>query len=319
MCNNPRYYPSIVNPLTGLMYPVPCHRCSGCRIDRRTMWEARISSEEIKGRNAFVTLTYDDYHVRYNEGSVYPTLRQDDLCKFIDSLRHKVNSLESLPPFNRRDWKYVSVGEYGGRNTHRPHFHILFLGLDFSDFGKLIDKTWKHGLVDVGPIKRGGIRYVLKYMDKQQYGEYAHRLFTDKGIEIPKMSFSPGIGKDFFLSQIDNINKYGSAKIGSRLVPVPSYWKNKLFNFCDKYIYERAEHSSEYVKQMDEQCRAMGYDSYSDYLRGARRILELSYERRSLKAHELTDNLSDSLPSRRLPPESDLLLNYCGSPLDRRF
>lgn len=310
MCNNPRFYSNIKNPMTGELYPVPCHRCAGCRIDRRVMWEARISAEEIKGRNAFLTLTYDDYHVPYNAGCVRPTLRQADVSNFIDCLRHKTNKIKEFPYLSRRDWKFVSVGEYGDNNTRRPHYHLLLLGLDFHDFSKLIEKTWKKGLVDIGPIRRGGIRYVLKYMDKQQYGEYAHRLFTDNGIEIPKMSFSPGIGKDFFISQIENINKYGSAKIGQRLVPVPSYWKNKLFNFCDKNIYERMEHSNEYVRQMDSQCRSMGYDSYSDFLRANRRNLELSYEKKSLKQHILTDNLSDHLPTSRLPPEADLILNY---------
>lgn len=316
MCNMPQFFPNVVNPWTGQLYPVPCHHCKGCRIDRRTMWTQRIMSEYVKFRCAFVTFTYDDYHLRYNPGAVYPTLRADDFSKYIDVIRHKINTFSSMPPFCSRKWKYVAVGEYGEKTKYRrPHYHALFLGLDWLYFKDFFKKSWKHGMVDVGPIMRGGIQYVLKYMDKQVNGPLAHSLFTDFGREIPTFMFSPGIGKDWFLSQLSNINKYGMAKVGQRLIPIPSYWKNKLFNYCETNIYDIQKRNSERIQELDSQFRSLGYDSYDSYLRSARKFMERRYEILDRRNHIPSENFSDMISSSRLPPFSELVLNYRSFPI----
>lgn len=76
---------------------IPCGNCLACRLDKQLLWTARCHSEEIKGRNAFVTFTYDDLHIRHNEGALLPTLRRDDLHKYIDNIRHKINKMPVLP------------------------------------------------------------------------------------------------------------------------------------------------------------------------------------------------------------------------------
>lgn len=309
MCNNVKFYDNIYQYGTRKLYPVPCHFCEGCRIDRRSLWERRITSEFVKYRSAFVTLTYDDFHLPWNRGSALPTVRMKDVSKWLDNFRHQVRKIPVLPRFSTYDFKVVFVSEYGSA-TKRPHYHGLILGLDWLYFKDLIRKTWHNGLVDVGPIRRGGIRYILKYMDKSPVGQYALSEFFDVGLESPRFLFSPGIGKDFFLSQIDNICEYGCAKIGSRLVPIPSYWKNKLFNYCDKNIYKMRSHQNEYVNQMNVQARSMGFDSYDSMLRVFRRNLEISYEKRKLKAHEPVMFLSASLSTFPLPPGSELVLDY---------
>lgn len=311
MCRFPNFFDNISNPYTGKLYPVPCHHCQGCRIDRRLLWDRRITSEYVKYRCAFVTFTYDEYHVNYNKGSVYPTIRNSDFSKFIDSLRHNIKyHYDSLPEFNTFDWKFVACSEYGDSHTQRPHFHALFLGLDWKEFNGLFKHYWKNGIVDVGPILAGGINYVLKYMDKQVNGPLLHELYTDFGREAPKMLFSPGIGKDFFISQIDNINKYGSAKIGSRLVPIPSYWKNKLFNFCDINIYNIQKQNRDRLDELDSVSRSYGYDSYDSFLRETRKNLERASELVLRRDKVPFVPLSDMIPSRQVPPLADLLLNY---------
>lgn len=286
MCNNPMYFDRIYDPYTGKKYPIPCHHCEGCRIDRRTMWERRITSEYVKYRCAFVTLTYNDYFLPYNEGSTFPTLKFKDLQRYLDNLRHTIKKLPEemfQNGLSTKKYKTVAVGEYGEKGN-RPHWHILFLGLDWKQFKKQIVEAWREqGIVDVGPIRAGGIRYVLKYMDKQQFGNYRHAQYTDWGREIPKMSFSKGIGKDFFISQIDNINKYGMAKVGNRLIPIPSYWKNRLMNFCEENIFGQREIHNKYAKQLEVDAKALGYDSYDAYLRQARKLLEQAAEKRKLR------------------------------------
>lgn len=314
MCNNPRYFKNIYNPKNGKLYPVPCRHCSGCRIDRRKLWEMRITSEFVKYRCAFVTFTYDDYHLPYNAGSFFPTVRNDDFCRFIDRLRHYTNKI-NMPEFCTNQWKFVACSEYGSK-TKRPHFHAIFLGLDWLYFKSLFERFWHNGLVDVGPVFAGGIRYVLKYMDKQQYGEYAHKQYTDYGLEIPRMFFSKGIGKDFLISQKDNINNLGFAKIGNRFVPVPSYWKNKLTVWNEDIIDKRQKISDSYVSFMNRQAVSLGYPSYEDLIQEQRKAIELANERKSLNQHLPIERFSDDI----LPlhnPFSDLQLNYTSSVLTK--
>lgn len=311
MCNNPKYFKNIYAYGTKKLYPVPCHGCEGCRIDRRTLWERRITSEYVKYRCAFVTLTYNDYYLPFNPGALLPSARINDVRRFLDRLRHEVRSLpdKGFPDFCTKDFKVVFVSEYGS-DKMRPHYHGLILGLDWLYFKKMIEKQWYLGLTDVGPIRSGGIRYILKYMDSLPNGEYALNQFYDVGLEVPQFIFSRGIGKDFFISQVDNINKYGVAKVGNRFIPIPSYWKNKLFNYCDKNIYSMREHQNDYVRQMNEQVYALGYDSYDSFLRQARKALEISYEKRLLKKHEPTAFLSRFINNKVLPAGSELVLDY---------
>ncbi len=318
MCHFPKYFDNIRNPWTGELYPVPCHHCQGCRIDRRVMWDRRITSEFVKLRSAFVTFTYDEYHVNYNPGSVYPTVRNSDFGRFVDSLRHNIRyHYDSLPEFNTFDWKFVACSEYGDSHTQRPHFHALFLGLDWKEFNGLFKHYWKNGIVDVGPILSGGINYVLKYMDKQVNGPMAHELYTDFGRDIPKMMFSPGIGKDWFISQVPNMNKYGCAKVGQRLIPIPSYWKNKLFNYCDENIYRIEKQKADRLLELDSQARSFGYDSYDSFLRDTRRNMEKASENKLRRDKIPFIPLSDMIPDKRLPPLSELFLNYRPSVLQK--
>lgn len=309
MCNNPKFFNNIHEYGTGKLYPVPCHCCLGCRIDRRLLWEYRCTSEFVKYRSAFVTLTYDEYHLPFNKGSRLPTIRHSDFHKFIDRLRHYVNSIPEMPKACTKDFKFVACSEYG-TNKFRPHFHVLFFGLDWLYFKKIFIEKWQNGIVDVGPILSGGIRYILKYMDSQLLGEYALNKYFDVGVDIPKMYFSRGIGKDFFISQIENINEYGCAKIGNRLIPIPSYWKNKLFHYCDKNIYARKKHYNNFVRQMDSQFRSLGFDSYEDYLRYSRKALEMSYERKNMQKHIPNSFVSRDISDRRLNPATRINLDY---------
>lgn len=311
MCNSPRYFDTIREFGTGKKIPIPCHCCEGCRIDRRTLWEWRATTEFVKYRSAFVTLTYDEYHLPFNAGSKLPTVRHKDLTDFLDRLKHRVKLIpdNGFPELCTKEYKHIFISEYGS-GTMRPHYHGLFFGLDWLHFKNLINECWYGGLVDVKPIKRGGIRYILKYMDTAQTGEFAHRKYTDLGLEIPKFSFSRGIGKEFFISQIENINKYGCAKVGNRYIPIPSYWKNKLFNFTDKNIYAHREFRNKYTQEQDRHYRSLGYNSYADFLQQTRKAIEKSYEKQLLKQHEPISNFSDFISDRKLPPESSLLLDY---------
>lgn len=311
MCNNVRFYNDIYDPLTGKLYPVPCHHCEGCRIDRLALWERRASYEFIQGHAAFVTLTYDDYHLHWNKGSVYPTICDSDFVKFRDNLRYRLSLIpdEEFPELCRRNFSYVACSEYGS-DRERPHLHVALFGIDFKSMYGLIQSSWQNGISDIGPIMRGGIRYILDYINQQEYGEVKNIHYFDHGRANPKMYFSRGLGKGWFLSQYDNIQQYGCAKIGNRFVPVDSYWKNKLLRFNYETLDKIRSHQDSYQKQMDRFAQSLGYACYDHYLKGARRALEYSFEKQRLKKKKPCNFISHSLPEVKYNPFATLMLDY---------
>ena len=92
-CPRPQFYRDIVD-YRGNRVPIPCGHCLSCRIDKRILWEQRLKAEYCANSSSFVTLTYDDNHLRYsNANNFYPTTDFNQLHRFVDTLRHKVRSL----------------------------------------------------------------------------------------------------------------------------------------------------------------------------------------------------------------------------------
>lgn len=305
MCNCPRYFPDIKDPFTGRLYPVPCHVCQGCRIDRISMWFNRCSYEYIQQPCCFVTLTYSDYFVKYKKGSLLPTICHEDWSKFVQTLKRRFSAID---PELYRGIRFVACSEYGDK-TQRPHFHGILFGIHPS-FVDVVKSSWPFGLVDVGAVRKGGIRYVLKYMSKMQVGERNKAEFFDLHREAPHMYFSNGLGSGYFVAHAGEIARYGAIKIGNRFVPVPPYWKNKLFSFTLDNILEVRRRCDEYQNSMDSQARALGFDCYDTYLRTARKVLESVYEQKSLKSGYGHTSFSRFIPDIKLPSDSFIFLDF---------
>lgn len=305
MCNNVQFYDGKYDYFTGRLLPLPCNFCKGCRIDRRSLWEKRLTSEYVSQRCAFVCFTYDDYHLTWKKGASRPSVNKEQLHKFFDNFRHKIKTISELPPHCYYSYKVFAVAEYGEKNL-RPHYHALFFGLDWLYFKKLFQDYWQFGNVDVGPIMKGGLRYPLKYMDKEQFGLYKDILYTDVGVEPTFSMKSPGIGSEFFVAHADDISKYGCLKLGSRFVPCPSYWKNKLINFNYAQIKQAYDMKKEYRNAIQSYAQSVGFASYDDYLRQSRYALECNYEAQSRKRHEAFFPISSKLPRVRLNPMHEL-------------
>lgn len=321
MCNNPWFDDNRYNPLTGKKVPLPCGKCQGCRIDYMLRWSRRLSYEYVSAPSAFVTFTYDDNHLRYNKGSLYPTVRLDDFSKYIESIRNKLRYMHivkrvPVPVNNNINFKYFCTSEYSPE-LNRPHYHCLFFGLDFQAYRNFFKSTWKMGsIVDVRPILRGGIRYCLKYIEKKQFSDDCEREYFDKGRDKPFMSCSPSIGSSFFISQIPNINKYGMLKIGNRFVTLEPYWKNKLFNFCDKNVYRVQAFRDNRVQDMDAYARSIGYSCYDNYMIDLRKQYELAFESSATKNHEPIRRISSQFSTVKHLPQDFLLLNTSSVWLD---
>lgn len=255
MCNNP-VFKRIKGHLKDYTIKRPCGGCLGCRFDNLMLWTARNNFEWVRSRSAFVTFTYDDNHLFFKDNFVYPSIDKMAIHKYIDNLRHKIKV-----PFS-----YYGCSEYGGM-FKRPHYHILFYGLDFFDNRKLFESTWKNGYIKSLPVLRGGVRYVCDYVTEHLTGDLAIKEFDEQGLERPYMSNSKGLGSDLFLAHAEEIADTGNLKLGSRVVPVPVYYRNLCMDFSIKNISNKIENILfKYHHSLDKARRA-GFSSLDDYVR----------------------------------------------------
>lgn len=216
----------------------PCGRCLACRIQRREDWSLRMIHELTYWKKAmFVTLTYDDEHLPVN-GS----LSSYDLRCFFKRLR------KSAVRFYGDSFrlKYFACGEYGPR-THRPHYHAIIFGLDYSDPVDidLVKSSWckcapymwhprkQHGRIRraIAPVVDKCIRYVAGYVFKKavdnsvdEWLKYASECAHVR-LEPIFQRQSQGIGKRYAFDNVDYLSKYGHCK-GNR--PIPRYYRKLL-------------------------------------------------------------------------------------------
>lgn len=172
-------------PVTGDLVcyiPLPCGSCIGCREDKARAWSARMMAElSVTSKPSyFVTLTYDDAHL-----PACRLLNKPDLQLFHKRLR------KAFGPF-----RFFACGEYG-ENTHRPHYHVVYFGLEIRDLSLVhrgakysyydsstLRGLWGMGDITIGDVSPSSCSYVAGYVTK--------KLGDDDSFLI--MSRRPGIG-----------------------------------------------------------------------------------------------------------------------------
>lgn len=206
-------------------YYVPCGKCLECMKAKRTFLKDVCDYEYNKyGCGSFTTLTYDDENVPIDYDTERAILNYKDIQDFNKRLR--IN-LSRKYGFNVK-YSFIAVGEYGSENE-RSHYHILFFGLDWANHDKIITESWNKGIVTNMPIKRGGVSYVLKYMDKDRIRNNKH--YNENKDLRPFLKHSVGIAKDFIEAHYEEIIKYHGMYTldhGQTLKPIPIYYMNKL-------------------------------------------------------------------------------------------
>lgn len=175
---------------------VPCGSCLGCRMDHAKEWKVRCCLEAFKyppGQVHFVTLTYDDDHLKSQcvteEGSL--ALNKRDLQIFLKRLRSRCGN----------KIRYLACGEYG-EEFHRPHYHLIIFGNAFPDKfciglnvwkSAILSDAWQYGLTDLAEAVPNTIAYVAGYVEKKQddpdWFSYPVKPFL-------LMSRRPGLGYD---------------------------------------------------------------------------------------------------------------------------
>lgn len=200
-------------------YSVPCGKCIECRRAQAREWSNRLMCEIQDHDSAyFVTLTYDDSHIRVSKyfdpstGEIdwNPTLDKRDIQLFFKRLRRA---------FPDDKIRYYIAGEYGP-STHRPHYHAIIFGLHLSDlvpFGRSetgnqyyisqsLSDIWSLGFVSAEPATEGCCMYTASYVTSK-LGKDPDEDFLSKGI-IPPFSLSsrrPGIGVKYLMEHKDQI------------------------------------------------------------------------------------------------------------------
>lgn len=250
-----RYWRKPILDVLGRSVKIPCQTCASCRADKIAHWSVRLEFEALDKPSAFVTLTCDDYHLEYNEGFYEPTLKRSVFHKFIDKLHHVCDD----------KFTYFGCGEYGDRKG-RPHYHLVIFGLDWIKYFHIIPKYWKKGKCDVGPLLSGGCRYVLKYMEKQQFNrEFNDSVYYDNGLDIPFVSMSPGIGSSVYLAHYAELLRNAPLIFGSRSVIAPAYWRRKYLHLSEDTVRNSIAVKLAYVRSIQDKARRMNM-TVSDYI-----------------------------------------------------
>lgn len=225
------------------VYKVPCHSCDECLLERAKSKAQQLIIENYDRKDPsgswFLTLTYDDAHMPYNEVydkkgnliSVEESLppknpklyehkadRQKCIKTFIDNLAYHAKTKYADEKIM---WFYC--GEYGG-TTKRPHFHMIELGLHIpitelkfyqQRDGYILyewiegEKIWKNGYVIVGQFTAETAAYVAGYVLKKQSKKKQNWIYEQQG-KIPEytgQSRYPAIGSHYYEKHKDEIYK----------------------------------------------------------------------------------------------------------------
>lgn len=248
---------------------VPCGRCMPCRINKTQAWVVRLELEKmVQEKTCFVTLTYDDSHLPKDKG-----LHKKDLQLFFKRLRKYGLKFRyyAVGEYGEQEQKYYSddekiLVELGKINPHgRPHYHILFFGIDFNepDNFRLLQKAWLNCSSDyfsihqkklIGSVQSSSIRYVCDYMQKKQYGLNSTKEYFN--IQAPFSLCSQKLGLAGFEKDLDIYKEHGFILYNGHKVPIPRYFRDKFeidvcFNISDDNIYLQRCIEKGYIKQSD--------------------------------------------------------------------
>lgn len=220
------------SPLSPDLFPIsiPCSQCVGCRLEYSRQWAVRcVLESKLHKDNCFVTLTYKDMPGKSLDMT---SLNKRDLQLFLKRVRKRYG--EGI--------RFYAAGEYTVK--FRPHFHILFFGLDFVDktYWSLapsgeklyrsveLEKLWTHGFSSIGSVTFESAGYVARYTMKKVSGipenDRAKEVIESNGLlpEFVQMSRRGGIGRAWFERYKDEVFPSDRVFVRDRFVKPPRYF-----------------------------------------------------------------------------------------------
>lgn len=146
------------------------------------------------------------------------TLYKKDFKDFMKRFRRNMEYYKYKGSF-----KYIYCGEYGD-NQQRSHMHMVLIGLTAEETRIFTKKAWKYGLIDIGPLGAGGIRYLIDYVTKSQTEKKMKELLDKYGVEPPFIYHSIRMGLDWMIKNAQNSLEagwkyYGGATAKKTLMP----------------------------------------------------------------------------------------------------
>lgn len=199
---------------------VPCGRCFACLKKKRSEWLLRLEEEHHESVSAqFITLTYDELSVPHESTGL--------LC--FDK-KHVQDFLKRLRHYSK--FRYYIVSEYGGK-FGRPHYHMLLF--NFAGNEKDITRSWWYGNVDFGTVTSASINYCAAYVITKKHWLYEK---DDPCRPFFLSSRRPGIGHSYIERNKDYhkklISSIGIRRFGAGKVPIPRYYRDKIFTKMEK-------------------------------------------------------------------------------------
>lgn len=172
---------------------INCGQCIACRVNHAREWAERCYLEYNEHESSyFITLTYDDEHLIYNNGVA--TLSKRDIQLFIKRVRKWCESVGKPSP------RYFCCGEYG-EQFFRPHYHCILFNIEFDDLlfykrvkrgndiytylnSPTLEKLWGKGYVVLAQVCPETCSYTAQYSLKKvgvKYSEgYARELLESE-------------------------------------------------------------------------------------------------------------------------------------------
>lgn len=208
---------------------VKCGKCMPCRIANRTQWQLRFCLERKMGHPlSMVTLTFNDASMRHFDKETFlrlGTINAD--VKYVQDFIKRLRRRWSYTHNGRNLYlKYFYCSEYGEEHN-RLHFHLILSGVGVSQ-KNLIQECWKYGYVTVLPVLKGGLSYVLDYLDDcSSDPDYNRSRFGS--LTPPVHAYSQKIASEYFTRYANKIARDGGIDIGNgKIAPIPSYYRRKI-------------------------------------------------------------------------------------------
>jgi len=259
---------------TGYM-PFPCGKCPACVRRRVSGWAFRLNKQSEQSNSAhFVTLTYNDEHIKKSKNG-FETLVKKDVQDFFKRLRK----------LTKQKISYYAVGEYGDTGE-RPHYHIIL----FNANPKIVENAWKLnditlGNVHFGDVGDASVGYTLKYISKDK--KIPQFNGDDRQKEFALMSKGLGAGyltenmvKWHTKGNIEN-KVYLPLKDGKKAA-MPRYYKDKLYDKGQKFrigVFMRAESQKQVDELQDKYGDLYYYKQAEETANDFRRMAKKSKER----------------------------------------
>lgn len=239
---------------------LPCGRCTGCRMDRRSEWAIRCVHEaQLYDANQFVSLDYAPEHLPLSLSLEYRHVQL-----WMKRLRKELRGVNAGPN-GKFPIRFFLSGEYGPL-TKRPHWHAILFNFRFPDQVRLMNGTfrsevaerlWSSGRVVIGDVTPASVAYVAGYTTDKVYGLEARDHYEDvvdlstgevtgRRPELVSMSRRPGIGAWWY-------DRHRSDLFGTSSAPrdfavhegqkrkVPGYYWRRFCESGDPFVIEELQ------------------------------------------------------------------------------